>query len=58
MKALANDALALFNFDVLKLGSRLKDMDNASDKTGMIIFTLLSDFARIFIVFLVVMVFV
>jgi len=58
MKALAYDALALFSLDVLKLGPRLEGMDNASDKTSMILFTFMSDFARIFIVFLVVMVFV
>lgn len=50
MRALTRDAAAVFSLDVFKLGSRLQAMETTDDRANMVVLTILSDSARVFLV--------
>ena len=54
---LFDNALTLVRLDVLSLGARMRRMNNAGERTTLIMFTALSDLLRIGILVALVMAF-
>jgi len=50
MRALLTDLLALVSFDIVKLPGRLRGIDSEGERATMVMFTMIADSVRFFMV--------